>query len=75
MATMMKAKKQVQKKTGAKPAPIPRATRERVLRLLQENYSYMDSPTFRRKYVEERAVHRRCRSRELPVTSWYPAHP
>jgi len=71
MATMMKAKKQVQKKAGAsRPAPIPRATREKVLRLLQENYSYMDSPTFRRKYVEEELFTEDA-ERELPVTSWY----
>jgi RNA polymerase sigma factor (sigma-70 family) len=68
---MMKAKKQVQKKAGAsRPAPIPRATREKVLRLLQENYSYMDSPTFRRKYVEEELFTEDA-ERELPVTSWY----
>jgi RNA polymerase sigma factor (sigma-70 family) len=71
--TMMKAKKQTQRKAAAKsarPAPIPRAVREKVLRLLQENYSYMDSPTFRRKHVEEELFTEDA-VRELPVTSWY----
>ena len=70
MATVMK-KKQPQKKTGVvRQAPIPRAVREKVMRLLQENYSFMDSPTFRRKRVEEELLTEDAQ-RELPLTSWY----
>jgi RNA polymerase primary sigma factor len=44
--------------------------REKVLRLLQENFSFMDSPTFRRKHVE-RELFTEDAVRELPLTSWY----
>jgi RNA polymerase sigma factor (sigma-70 family) len=71
MATAVKGKKQPQRKAGVvRQAPIPRATRERVMRLLLENYAYMDSPTFRRKRVEEELFTEDAQ-RELPLTSWY----
>src|SRR5271163_1676119 len=71
MATVMKGRKQLQKKAGVvRPAPIPRVTRERVTRLLLENYSYMDSPTVRRKRAEEELFTEDAQ-RELPLTSWY----
>jgi RNA polymerase primary sigma factor len=64
MATMMKGKKQ------RRSSPVPRELRERVMTLLNENFSYMDSPTFRRKYVEEELFTEDA-ERELPLTSWY----
>ena len=40
------------------------------MRLVEENYSYMDSPTFRHKRVEEELFTDDA-ERELPLTSWY----
>jgi RNA polymerase sigma factor (sigma-70 family) len=65
MATMTKTVKPQRRQ-----APIPRSTRERVTRLVEENYAYMDSPTFRRKHVEEELFTEDA-ERELPLTSWY----
>jgi RNA polymerase primary sigma factor len=65
MATMTKTTKPQRRQ-----APVPRSTRERVTRLLEENYAYMDSPTFRRKHVEEELFTEDA-ERELPLTSWY----
>ena len=65
MATMMKGKK-----VQSRPSPIRREMRERVERLLVENFSYMDSPTFRHKRVEEELFTEDA-ERELPLTSWY----
>jgi RNA polymerase primary sigma factor len=67
------AKMAVEMKTIKKPrrsAPIPRTMRERVNGLLEENYAYMDSPTFRHKRVEEELFTEDA-ERELPLTSWY----
>jgi RNA polymerase sigma factor (sigma-70 family) len=44
--------------------------RGRVIRLLEENYSYMDSNTFRHKHVEAELFTEDA-ERELPLTSWY----
>jgi RNA polymerase sigma factor (sigma-70 family) len=49
---------------------IPRVLREQVTRLMEENYAYMDSPTFRRKHVEEELFTEDA-ERALPLTSWY----
>ena len=38
--------------------------------LLQENYAYMDSPTFRHKYVEDELFGQNSQP-QLPLTSWY----
>jgi RNA polymerase primary sigma factor len=65
MATLMKTIKRQQR-----PAPIPRSTRELVTRLLEENYSYMDSSAFRRKKVEQELFTEDA-ERELPLTGWY----
>jgi RNA polymerase primary sigma factor len=51
-------------------APIPRALRQRVMKLLEENFAYMDSPTFRHKNVEKE-IFTPDAERELPLTSWY----
>jgi RNA polymerase primary sigma factor len=59
-----------QKRQNARALPIPRAIREQVTRLLDENFAYMDSPTFRHKHVEEELFTEDAQ-RELPVTSWY----
>ncbi len=65
MATVVMNAKRVRR-----AAPIPRALREQVLRLMEENYAFMDSPTFRRKNVEEELFTEDA-ERELPLTSWY----
>lgn len=65
MATEMKTIKK-----PVRSAPIPRSMRERVNGLLEENYAYMDSRTFRHKYVEEELFTEDA-ERELPLTSWY----
>src|ERR1700728_2297446 len=64
MAMTRKGKKQ--RRNG----PVPRELRERVLGLLNENFAYMDSPTFRRKHVEAELFTEDA-ERELPLTSWY----
>src|SRR5271170_5206039 len=65
MATMTKVKN-----ARRRPLTVPREMRERVERLLEENYSYMDSPTFRHKRVEAELFTEDA-ERELPLTSWY----
>ncbi|MGD0541854.1 MAG: sigma-70 family RNA polymerase sigma factor [Tepidisphaeraceae bacterium] len=57
-------------KTQRRRAPVPRSIRERVTRLLEENYAYMDSSAFRRKHVQEELFTEDA-ERELPLTSWY----
>jgi len=64
-AIMMKGKKDQRRVSS-----VPKAMRERVLQLLEENYAYMDSPTFRHKRVEEELFTEDA-ERELPLTSWY----
>ena len=49
---------------------IPRDLRGQVENLLQENYAYMDSPTFRHKYVEDELFGQNSQP-QLPLTSWY----
>jgi len=44
--------------------------RERIGRLLEENYNYMDSSAFRRKRIEAELFTEDA-ERELPLTSWY----
>jgi RNA polymerase sigma factor (sigma-70 family) len=65
MATLTKVKKLNRRLTS-----VPREMREQVNRLLEENFSYMDSPTFRRKRVEAELFTEDA-ERELPLTSWY----
>jgi len=65
MATMVKGKKQERRNVS-----IPRQTRERVLRLMEENFAYMDSPTFRHKRVEQELFTEDAQP-QLPLTSWY----
>jgi len=65
MATMVKGRKQERRSLS-----IPRQTRERVLRLMEENFSYMDSPTFRHKRVEKELFTEDAQP-QLPLTSWY----
>jgi RNA polymerase sigma factor (sigma-70 family) len=67
MATMMMKDN---KKQNKRVASVPREMRGRVIRLLEENYSYMDSNTFRHKHVEAELFTEDA-ERELPLTSWY----
>jgi len=66
MAVLMKELKKQPKRN----ASVPRDMRERIDRLMLENYSYMDSSTFRRKHVEAELFTEDA-ERELPLTSWY----
>jgi RNA polymerase sigma factor (sigma-70 family) len=53
-------------------ARVARARRARVERLLTENYNYMDSPIYRRKYIErDLFTFEDDREPVLPLTSWY----
>jgi len=53
-------------------ARIPRAVRARVEGLLTENYRFMDSPIFRRKYIErDLFTFENDAEPVLPLTSWY----
>jgi RNA polymerase sigma factor (sigma-70 family) len=64
MATM------IANQSRSRAARIPRALRGQVEQLLQENYAYMDSPTFRHKYVEDELFGQNSQP-QLPLTSWY----
>jgi RNA polymerase sigma factor (sigma-70 family) len=65
MAAMVKGKRQERRS----PA-IGRRMREEVLRLLDENYSYMDSPVFRHKRAKDELFAEDAQP-PLPLTSWY----
>jgi RNA polymerase sigma factor (sigma-70 family) len=65
MATMMTINRSRPQRTER----IPRALRQQVEQLLEENYSYMDSPTFRHKHVEDELFS--DAQPQLPLTSWY----
>ena len=63
MATAM-----MQKTT--KSTTIPRALRQNVEGLLEENYAFMDSPIFRRKNIEAE-LYDFENEPQLPLVSWY----
>jgi RNA polymerase sigma factor (sigma-70 family) len=50
-------------------AKLPRTLRERIDQLLAVDFAYMDSPAFRRKYVERDLFE--AGEPELPPTAWY----
>lgn len=57
---------------AARAPRVPRELRQRVEPLLLENYAYMDSPIFRRKYIEaELFTFDEGVEPVLPLTSWY----
>jgi RNA polymerase sigma factor (sigma-70 family) len=58
------------RKNPVRNSPIPRAKRQRVEALLQEEYKYMDSKVFRRKGAEKELFAYETEP-ELPLTSWY----
>src|SRR4051812_31519356 len=51
-------------------APVPRALRQRVEALLEENYAFMDSPTFRERGIEKQLFDFEVEP-ALPRTAWY----
>jgi len=67
MATMTKIA--TAKKPTRQP-PVPRTLRARVELLLEENYAFMDSPTFHERSVEKDLFGPDA-EKELPMTSWY----
>jgi RNA polymerase sigma factor (sigma-70 family) len=72
MATLTASKELAAKKEKAtvRAAPIPRTLRRQVEQLLEENYKFMDSPTFRRKGIEKELFNFENEP-ILPLTSWY----
>ncbi len=67
MATATMTKKKSQR--PARRSPVPRALRQQVEALLEENYDYMDSPVFRRKGIEAELFEQEAPP--LPLTTWY----
>jgi len=60
------------KKNSKRISPLPRALRARAEGLLSENYSYMDSPIFRRKNIEhDLFTFEADQEPALPMTTWY----
>jgi RNA polymerase sigma factor (sigma-70 family) len=67
VAAAMKRKMQARR-----ASPVPRALRERVERLMRENYAYMDSPIFRNRSIEkELFTFVEDKEPQLPLTAWY----
>ena len=56
--------------TTTRAAPVPRALRQKVEALLEENYAFMDSPIFKERDIERRLFDFE-KEPELPMTSWY----
>jgi len=57
-------------KARSPAARIPRSLRERVDRILAEDYAYMDSPLFRQRNIEHQLFELEPEP-ELPPTAWY----
>jgi len=69
MATMT-----VSTKSARRPEGIPRAMRQKVEALLEENYAFMDSPIFKQRTLERSLFafeERDGQEPALPLTSWY----
>src|SRR5687768_1264347 len=69
MATMT-----LRNKPARRPSAIPRAMRNRVEGLMEENYAFMDSPIFRQRSLERSLFafeERDGIEPALPLTSWY----
>ena len=70
MATMTASKKPATQRSEA----IPRAMRNKVEGLLEENYAFMDSPVFKQRSLERQLFAFEEHDGEepaLPLTSWY----
>src|ERR671912_244618 len=61
-------------KSARRPESIPRAMRQKVEALLEENYAFMDSPIFKQRSLERSLFafeERDGVEPALPLTSWY----
>jgi RNA polymerase sigma factor (sigma-70 family) len=58
------------RKSVHRASPVPRLLRQRVDRLMLENYAYMDSPVFRNRNIEKE-LFTFDEEPALPLTSWY----
>jgi len=59
-------------KAMASKAPVPRALRQRVETLLEDNYAFMDTKIFRRKNIEaELFTFEETGEPSLPMVAWY----
>jgi len=56
---------------ASRRAPVPRALRQRVEPLLDEDYTYMDSPLFARKGIENELFAEGDQAPALPMIGWY----
>ena len=65
MATMT-----MKKNSEIRRSPVPRALRARVEALLQENYAFMDSESFRERGIEKQLFDFEVEP-ALPMTAWY----
>lgn len=63
MATLVKSKK-------TKTSSVPRPTAQRINEALNEDFTHMDSPVFRRKNIE-RELFEEGTAPPLPMVSWY----
>src|SRR4051812_45256987 len=66
VATMTATRKTIPQRAK----PIPRALREKAEALLEENYAFMDSPTFKQRGIEKQLFDFEVEP-QLPLTSWY----
>jgi RNA polymerase primary sigma factor len=60
----------IQMKQKMRAKPIPKATRQRVTELLEENFAFMDSPVFHQRGIEKELFGDEAEP-TLPLTSWY----
>jgi len=58
------------RKSVVRAASVPKALRQQVETLLQENYAFMDSPIFKQRNIEKELFDFEHEP-ELPRTSWY----
>src|SRR3569623_212689 len=57
-------------RTTPRATPIPRVMRQKVERLLEEAYPFMDSPIFKQRDIEKQLFNFEVEP-QLPMTAWY----
>ena len=70
MATTMSVKTRSTRKAVTAGKAVPKTVRDQVEQLLAADFSYMDSPVFRKKNIE-RELFEQENEPELPPTRWY----
>ena len=72
--SIVKEQQQSPRELSVRSVPVPRALRRRVEPLLEENFAFMDSPTYKRRGIEQELfAFEKTDGHEppLPLTSWY----